>query len=42
MMTHEWKGLRLPDVVVVDGHEDDTVRKGQTVVMLYITGTLHA
>ena len=41
-MTHEWKCLRLPDVVVVDGHEDDTVREVQMVVMLYITEALHA
>ena len=29
--THEWEVLRLPDVVVVDSHEDDPVSEGQVV-----------
>lgn len=27
-MTYEWEVLGLPDVVVVDSHEDDPVREG--------------
>ena len=30
-MTYEWKVLRFPDIIVVDSHEDDSVKEGQAV-----------
>jgi hypothetical protein len=34
-VTYEWEVLRLPDIVVVDSHEDDPVRKVKWVNFLY-------
>jgi hypothetical protein len=30
-MTYEWEVLGFPDIVVVDSHEDDSVKNGQAV-----------